>query len=120
MSKKGQFLGEFEECVLLALEKLGDDAYGVTIVKCLEHAGRNVSFGAVYKTLNRIEEKNLASSSVGEATAVRGGRPKRYFKITKQGISALREAEKYRQSLRNPILNQSPGGIPVIVCEANP
>ncbi len=87
------YLGEFEQLVLLALARLGDDAYGVTIRQTLlERAGRQVSFGAIYSTLRRLEQKGLVRSAFGEPEPVRGGRAKKYVSITPRGRTALREA----------------------------
>jgi DNA-binding PadR family transcriptional regulator len=87
------FLGEFEYLVLLALARLGDDAYGVTIRETLvERAGRAPSVGAVYSTLRRLEDKGLVRSFMGDPEAVRGGRAKKYVHLTPQGRTAMREA----------------------------
>lgn len=83
---KGKFLGEFELIVLGALMRLGDQAYGVAIINEIENrTGREVSVGALYSTLNRMEKKSYVQSSLGETSAVRGGRAKRYFEVTKEG-----------------------------------
>jgi len=93
------FLGEFEQMVLLAILRLGDDAYGVPIRREIEqNAGRSVARGALYTTLDRLVGKGLLTSRVGEPTAVRGGRAKRYFDITPLGYEALRTS---RQALVN-------------------
>jgi len=87
------YLGEFEHLVLLALARLGEDAYGVTIRATLvERTKRNPSFGAIYSTLRRMEDKGLVHSFVGEAKAVRGGRAKKYVVLTPRGRAAMREA----------------------------
>ena len=89
------YLGEFEQLVLLALMRLGEQAYGVTIRDTLrERAGRRASFGAIYSTLRRLEAKGLVRSSVGEPTPVRGGRAKKYVVITSRGRAAVREAQR--------------------------
>lgn len=81
-------LGEFEIMVLAALIRLGDDAYGVSIRQEIETRGRRaVSVGALYSTLTRMEEKGLVSATMGEATPERGGRAKRYYKITGAGAA---------------------------------
>jgi DNA-binding PadR family transcriptional regulator len=99
MSDK-QFLGEFEELVLLAVLKLGDDGYGVTIAKVIEEAtGKRVSIGALYTTLSRLEEKGLISSWLGEATEERGGRAKKHFKIEISGKQALQSVHDVRGKL---------------------
>ena len=83
-------LGSLEELVLLALLRLRDNAYGVTIRRELaERTGKDISIGAVYTTLERLESKGFVSSRVGEATPQRGGRAKRYFRIEASGAEAL-------------------------------
>ena len=90
-------LGGVELLVLLALMRLGDDAYGVPISDEIEAScGRSMSIGSVYITLNRLERKGLVSSRVGEPTAQRGGRAKTYFRPTTNG---LREARAARRTL---------------------
>ncbi|HWE52368.1 MAG TPA: PadR family transcriptional regulator [Bryobacteraceae bacterium] len=94
------FLGEFELMVLLALIRLGDDAYGVPISRELEqHLGREVALGSVYAALERLEEKGLASSRLGEPTADRGGRAKRYFRVTEDGLKEVRATQRALVSL---------------------
>jgi DNA-binding PadR family transcriptional regulator len=88
------YLGEFEQLILLALTRLGDDAYGVTIRDTLkERAGRDASFGAIYSTLRRLEAKGLVTSSIRDPTPVRGGRAVKYVTILPRGRSALRDAQ---------------------------
>jgi DNA-binding PadR family transcriptional regulator len=87
---KGEYLGEFEQTVLLALARLGDEAYGVTVrLEIEERTGRNVSIGAIYPTLDRLEAKGFVSSYLGDPTPERGGRCKRYFKLEPAGVRAL-------------------------------
>ena len=87
---KGKYLGEFETLVLVALLRLGDEAYGVRVRQEIEkQSSRAVSIGAVYATLGRLETKRYISSRIGEPTAARGGRAKRFFRITKGGSRAL-------------------------------
>lgn len=93
------YIAEFEELVLLAILKLGQNAYGATIHEALEDAGRRVSIGALYTTLSRIEEKGLVSSWTGEPTRERGGRAKKHFKVQATGARALREAQTARRKL---------------------
>src|SRR4249919_1078463 len=89
-----EFLGGFELLVLLALIRLGDDAYGVPIAQAIEESsGRDVAIGSIYITLARLEEKGLVSSALGEPTAVRGGRAKTYFRITAKGLRQARHAQ---------------------------
>jgi PadR family transcriptional regulator PadR len=88
-------LGRFEELVLLALVRLRENAYGVTIRREIaERIDRDVSFGAVYTTLERLERKGYVSSRVGEPTPERGGRAKKYFRIETPGIRALNETRE--------------------------
>jgi len=94
-----EFLGGFELLVLLALVRLGDEAYGVPISEAIEESsGRDVAIGSVYITLDRLEGKGLVSSRLGEPTAERGGRAKTYFRITARG---LREVRRARRTLIN-------------------
>ncbi len=88
-------LGEFENIVLLALLRLGTNAYGAAIRQLLQsEIGRDVALGALYSTLERMEKKNLVVSTFGEATAQRGGRPKRFFSVTAQGKAALKHTKQ--------------------------
>src|SRR5258706_15873042 len=87
------YLGGLELTVMLALMRLGKDAYGVPISREIERqSGREVALGTVYAALERLESKRLVSSELGESTPERGGRSKRYFHISKSGLSAVREA----------------------------
>jgi PadR family transcriptional regulator PadR len=89
------YLGEFEQLILLALARLGDDAYGVTIRQTLrERTGREPSFGAIYSTLRRLEQKGLVRSYMGEPEAVRGGRAKKHVVLTPRGRAAMRDAHR--------------------------
>src|SRR6476619_5475372 len=90
-----EFLGGFELLVLLALIRLGDDAYGVPISEAIEEtSGRAVALGSVYITLERLQNKGRVSSALGEPTAVRGGRAKTYFRITAKGLREVRQARQ--------------------------
>src|SRR6201986_5632311 len=94
MSERG-YLGEFELILLLAVIHLGDDAYGVPISRELEaNRGRTVSVGSVYAALERLEAKGLVSSSLGDATPERGGKAKRYFRITKEGLRQVHDTRR--------------------------
>ena len=85
------YLGELELMVLLALVRLGDEAYGVPIADELLHlAGREVALGSIYAALDRLERKAFVNSLLGERTPERGGRAKRYFRITPGGVRALK------------------------------
>lgn len=84
-------LGEFEQLVLLGVLHCGADAYGIPICRELQtRAGRQVSLGAVYKTLDRLEQKRFVRSALGAATAERGGRRKRLYQVTPTGLKVLR------------------------------
>jgi PadR family transcriptional regulator PadR len=86
-------LGEFEQMVLLALVRLGPDAYGATVRREIElRAQRDLSISAVYTTLERLEQKGLVRSRVGEPTAERGGRRRRHFELLPLGARSLRDA----------------------------
>jgi DNA-binding PadR family transcriptional regulator len=89
------FLGEFEQLVLLACVHLGDDAYGVSVVDEIERrTGRQAVHAAVYITLRRLEAKGLLESWKGAPTAERGGKARRYVKLTKAGTAALRQSRQ--------------------------
>jgi DNA-binding PadR family transcriptional regulator len=86
-------LGEFEHLILLAVYRLGADAYGVPVIREVEErTGRTVTQAAAYLTLRRLEEKGFIRSKLGEPTAERGGRAKRYFEITGAGTTQLRDS----------------------------
>jgi len=92
---RGAYLGELELMALLALIRLGDDAYGVPICYEIEkRSGREAALGSVYAALERLEGKGLVTSRLGESTAVRGGRAKRYFRITAQGMREVRQTQR--------------------------
>ena len=89
------YLGNLELMVLLALIRLGEDAYGVPISREIEEkSGREVALGSVYATLERLEEKGLVSSDLGEPTPERGGRAKKYFRVTARGLREVRETQR--------------------------
>jgi DNA-binding PadR family transcriptional regulator len=91
---RGDLLGSLEYIVLLALVRLGPDAYGMTVRREIDsRIGRDLSIGAVYATLDRLEAKGLVSSSIGEPTSTRGGRAKRHFRIEAAGERALKKSE---------------------------
>ena len=88
-------LGHFELLVLLALIRHGDEAYGVPIAQAIERStGKRVILASIYNTLERLEEKGLVFSKMGEPTSERGGRAKRYFAITADGLREVRAAKK--------------------------
>lgn len=100
------YLGEFELMVILAVAFLGEDAYGVPISRELErYRGREVSVGSVYAALERLEEKGLVTSTLGEPTSERGGRAKRYFQVTQQGMRMIRETREVLMGLWRKVPN---------------
>lgn len=109
MEKPRIYIGELEELVLLAILKLGANAYGAAIHEELEEAARKMAIGALYTILSRLEGKGLISSRMGEPTAERGGRAKKYFKVQAAGERALREAETARRKV-SPKLGFTFGG----------
>ena len=93
-------LGEFEQTVLLAILRLGENAYGVTIrAEIAAHTRREPASGALYTTLDRMEEKGLVQSRFGDPTPQRGGRAKRFFTVTKRGRVGVTSAQLSYQSL---------------------
>jgi len=93
-------IGQFEQAVLVALIRLGKDAYGRAILnEVQERLARDVSAGAVYATLERLEAKGLASSKLAPGTAIRGGRARRYFTPTGAGVRALNDAKSATEML---------------------
>jgi len=99
--KAAASLGEFEQVVLLAILRLGDNAYGVTIAaEIAACTGREASPGALYTTLDRLESKGLVLSRFGDPTPQRGGRAKRYFTLNSNGLTAITRAQQsYRRLL---------------------
>jgi PadR family transcriptional regulator PadR len=96
---KRSYLGEFELMILLSLIRIGDDAYGVPISKELRNStGREVALGSVYAALDRLEHKGFVSSTLGDPTPARGGRAKRFFRVTAKG---MREVKATRTALIN-------------------
>lgn len=115
MTSRG-YLGEFELMLLLAVIHLGEEAYGVPIARELEaQRGRDVSVGSVYAALERLESKGLVVSSLGDPTPERGGKAKRYFRITKEG---LRQVHETRQVLTR--MWRALPGLKLDVSEGNP
>lgn len=101
---KGTHLGEFEEIVLLTIAGLVDDAYSVAICDELaKHTGREAKLGVVHAVLNRLEEKNLVKSKLGDATSMRGGKRKRYYTVTAAGKAALVKSKEMRDELWSKI-----------------
>ena len=97
---KGTNLGEFEELVLLTVAALVNEAYSVGVCDELEkRTGRSVKLGVVHSVLNRLEEKGLVKSKLGDATSVRGGKRKRYYSITSAGKAGLIKTREVREQL---------------------
>ena len=94
-------IGEFEQVALLVVLRLQDDgAYGVTIrAEIAKRTQRDTAPGALYTTLDRLEQKGLVNSKVGEATPARGGRPKRFYYVTAKGVEALKLAKRVYDNL---------------------
>ncbi len=86
-------IGEFEQLVLLAVLRLGEGAYAVTVAGEIElRTGQSVSLGAVYTTLSRLEEKGYLTSCRGDSRPMRGGRPRRFYSVEPAGVEALQAA----------------------------
>jgi DNA-binding PadR family transcriptional regulator len=95
-----EYLGEFEELVLLTIATLGAEAYGVSIQRDIEaRCSRSISIGALHSTITRLEEKSYLKSWVGGATKERGGRSKRYYEVTHAGRKAVAETKNLRDEL---------------------
>ncbi len=93
-------LGEFEQVVILAIMRLKDNAYGVTIrAEIAARTDRQPTAGALYTTLDRLEAKGLLISRFGDPTPRRGGRAKRYFSVTDAGVAAIARAQRSYQRL---------------------
>jgi PadR family transcriptional regulator len=94
------YLGEFEHIVVLALLRLSDRAYGVTVRQEIEaRISREVSIGAVYATLDRLEAKGYVKSQIGEPTPERGGRSKRFFRVTAKGVAAVNRTHRALENM---------------------
>lgn len=97
---KGEFLGEFEQVVLLAVARLQGKGYGVTVRQEIERrAGRDVSVGSVYSTLARLEEKGMVTSWEGEPKPRRGGRARKHFRVEPAGVRALEASREMMDSM---------------------
>ena len=93
-------LREFEELVLLAVLMAGDEAYGAAVQEILaQEASRDVSLGAIYTALDRLEKKGFVRSEMGEPTPVRGGRRRREYRLTPSGLEHVREARRIRNRM---------------------
>jgi PadR family transcriptional regulator PadR len=93
-------LGSLELAALLAVARLGDDAYGLAVRRDLaERTRRDYSVGAIYTTLQRLEDKGLLTSHASEPLPVRGGRSRRHYTVTGAGTRAIRDAERHAASV---------------------
>ena len=99
-----EFLTDLELMILLAVMRVGDTAYGVTITREIEQTtGRAVAVAVVYVTLDRLEERGLVASSVGDPTPERGGRAKRFFRVTSRGVRQARTTHGALSALWNGV-----------------
>ncbi|MGD8439880.1 MAG: PadR family transcriptional regulator [Holophagae bacterium] len=104
-------LGDFEQLVVLALLRIGDGAYGMIVRREIEdRTGREVSLGAIYATLDRLEDKGLVRSTLGAADHARRGRAKRFFTVEPSGREALRRSLDALDSMRSGIAGFDPCG----------
>jgi DNA-binding PadR family transcriptional regulator len=93
-------LGAFEQAVLLAIVRLGEDAYGRAVLKEVQvRLDRDVAAGAVHATLDRLENKGLVASRLGSGTPIRAGRPRRFYRLRPRGFRALNESRAAVESL---------------------
>lgn len=90
-----ELLTDFKLMILLAVLRAGDEAYGVALARDIERTtGRSVLLGAVYAALERLERNGLVASTVGEPTAARGGRAKRFFRVTPRGLRGVKDTQR--------------------------
>src|SRR5437762_11536714 len=102
MPRPNDTLSNFELMVMLVVLRLGDNAYGVPIAEEIEkRRGKRVSIGSVYAALDRLGAKSFVDSELGESTAERGGRAKRYLRITGKGLGEVKETRRALVELRN-------------------
>ena len=111
MKERGSYLGEFEQLVLLAVARLGDDAYGVTVRREIERrAQRSASLGSVYATLERLETKGHVASYEGAPTSERGGRARRHYRLLPSGATALEAARRMQEAMWDGAVLRPRGG----------
>lgn len=97
-------MGEFEQLVLLAVLRLENDAYGMQVREEIEkRTGREVSYGAVYTALDRLERKGYVTHRIGESTPERGGRARKYFSVQAEGREALRATQEALSVMREGV-----------------
>ena len=107
---KGDLLGEFEHLILLAVLRLSDGAYGMSVRREIaDRTGRDVSIGAVYATLDRLAAKGLVTSAMGDSTPERGGRAKRSFHLTGAGIAAVNRTRQELSKMLEGLEFPAPG-----------
>lgn len=107
---KGEYLGEFEQMVLLALIRLKENAYGMTIRQVIqERAERQVAIGQVYAALERLEAKGYLDSRVGDPEPIRGGRSKKLYRLTGEGEVALARARRMMAMMADGLELPDPG-----------
>ena len=100
-------LGEFEQMVLFALISLGDEAYGASVRReIVRRTGREVSSGAVYTVLDRLERAALVASQVGSPTAERGGRRRKHYRIRRDGARLLQESRERMHRMEDGLLHR--------------
>lgn len=108
---KGDLLGEFEHLVLLAVLRLGDDAYGMRVRRELaERTSRDTTIGAVYATLDRLQDKGLIAATVGDPTPERGGRARKTFHLTASGIAAVNRSQRELDRMTDGLVFPLPRG----------
>lgn len=108
---KGDSLGEFEHLILLAVLRLDADAYGMRVRREIsERTARDVTIGAVYATLDRLEEKGLLAAALSDPTPERGGRAKKSFRLTGAGIEAVNRSRQELNSMLEGLEFPLPGG----------
>jgi DNA-binding PadR family transcriptional regulator len=106
-----EYLGELEQVVLLAVAHLQGAGYGMTVRREIEErGGRRTSIGALYATLERLEEKGLVRSRTGAPTAERGGRAKRFFAVTASGMRALTRSRRLLDAMWDGIPSAGDAG----------
>ena len=97
---KGTHLSTHELMAMLAILRLGKEAYGVPICREIEaHSGREVAVSGIYAALERLEERGLVTAELGEASPQRGGRAKTYFRVSAEGLREVQAAKKAFSSL---------------------
>ena len=108
---KGDSLGEFEHLILLAVLRLGDDAYGMRVRQEISaRTGRDVTIGAVYATLDRLEAKGLITGELSDPTPERGGRAKKSFHLTGAGVAAVNRSQRELNSMLDGLIFPLPRG----------